>query len=332
MSERLVSIVILNYNGLKDLKECFESLDSMNYKNIELIFVDNNSQDGSVKFVSENYNKVKIIRLKENYGFAKGNNIGVTKSKGEYIILLNNDTVVDKNWGSELVKVAEQSDRIGIIGSKNYFYDDKNEIFYAIGTCDKFGNTQNIGRSKRDNPFLNTLTKCFFVCGASLMIKRELFEKIKLFDPTYFIYYEDVDLCWRAIISGYDVIYAPKSFIYHKVGRVIKDIDRKRFLLERNMLRTMLKNYELRSLVKILPIYFHQKLSIIYKYRFQKNQLSSKLLITLLKVMLWNLFHIKSLIRYRIIVQTNRKRDDKYLFRFMNELNEYVNKHKSLLS
>lgn len=121
MSEPLVSVVILNYNGLKDLKACYESLHSLNYKNIELIFVDNNSQDGNVEFIRENFNKVKIIRLTKNYGFAKGNNIGVTKSKCKYILLLNNDTVVDRNWVSELVKVAEQSDRIGIIGRKNSF-------------------------------------------------------------------------------------------------------------------------------------------------------------------------------------------------------------------
>ena len=222
MIEPLVSIVVVNYNGLKDLKLCFDSLYNLNYKNFELIFVDNNSQDNSVDFIRKNYPIVKIIELKKNYGFARGNNIGVAEASGEYIVLLNNDTVVDKNWLTELVKVAEQSNNIGIIGSKNYYYHDKTEIFYAIGTCDKFGNTGNIGHKKRDNVLFNTQMNCFFVCGAALMIKRELYEKINLFDPNYFAYFEDVDLCWRAIISGYDVVYVPKSFIYHKVGRVIK--------------------------------------------------------------------------------------------------------------
>lgn len=329
MIEPLVSIVILNYNGLRDLKECFDSLYNLNYKNFELIFVDNKSQDNSVDFIRKNYPVVKIIELKKNYGFAKGNNFGAGKANGKYIILLNNDTLVDKNWLIELVKVAEQKSNIGIVGSKNYYYDDRSEIFYAIGTCDRFGNTQNIGRNKRDNLLFNTQIKCFFVCGAALMIKRELYEKINLFDPTYFIYYEDVDLCWRTILSGYDVVYVPKSFIYHKVGRVIKNTDRKRFLLERNKLRTILKNYELKSLVKILPKYFMQRLLIIFKYSFNKKRLSYILLLTYFKAIIWNLIHIRSLIKNRTMIQAIRKKDDKFLFNFMENLQKYVDRHKN---
>jgi len=324
MIEPLVSIVLVNYNGLKDLKLCFDSLYNLANKNFELIFVDNNSQDNSVDFIRKNYPIVKVIELKKNYGFAGGNNIGVAEAIGEYIVLLNTDTVVDKNWLTELVKVAEQSNNIGIVGSKNYYYHDKTEIFYAIGTCDKFGNTGNIGNKKRDNALFNTQTNCFFVCGAALMIKRELYEKINLFDPSYFAYFEDVDLCWRTIISGYDVVYVPKSFIYHKVGQVIKNINRKRYLLERNKLRTVLKNYELKTLVKIMPKYFLQILFIIFESIFKKQKRSYIIALTYFKVTIWNLIHISSLIRNRITVQRIRNKDDKFLFFFMENLQKFV--------
>lgn len=329
MNEPLVSIVILNYNGLKYLKECIDSLNHLSYRNKEIFLIDNNSGDASVQFVEKNYSNVKIIRLIKNYGFSKGYNLGITYCKGEFLVLLNQDTVVDRNWLSELVKVAIKSNKIGIVGSKNYFYDDKTEIFYALGTCDKFGNTQNIGHSKRDNPFLNTQTNCFFVCGAALMIKRELYEKIKLFDPTYFMYFEDVDLCWRAIISGYDVIYAPKSFIYHKVDRIQKNVDRKSFFLERNRLRTILKNLELKSLKKVLPGYLFQIFSKIQRNRLRNKMVFRKLLIIYSKAIIWNIIHVISLIKQRIWIKAIRKKSDKEIFLFMKNLNNYIDLNKT---
>ena len=328
IEEPLVSVIIINYNGFGDLEELFDSLSNLTYKNVELIIVDNNSQDNSVDFIRKNYPIVKIIELKKNYGFAKGNNLGMPFTKGKYIVLLNMDTVVDKNWLTELVKVAEQSNNIGIVGSKNYYYHDKTEIFYAIGTCDKYGNTGNIGNKKRDNVLFDTQMNCFFVCGAALMIKRELYEKINLFDPNYFAYFEDVDLCWRAIISGYDVVYVPKSFIYHKVGQVVKSFYRKRYLLERNKLRTVLKNYELKTLTKIMPKYFMQILSIIFESIFKKQNRSYIIALTYFKVTMWNLIHISSLIRNRIRVQRIRIKDDKFLFVFMENLQKFVKEYK----
>lgn len=109
----------------------------------------------------------------------------------------------------------------------------------------------------------------------------------------------------------------------------MKNTDRKRFLLEKNKLRTLLKNYELISLDKILPIYFHQKLSIIYKYRFQKNRLSSKLFIIFFNAILWNLFHNKSLIEQRIWIKAIRKKSDKEIFLFIENLNKYIDLNKT---
>lgn len=325
MNEPLVSVVVLNYNGLNDLKECLDSLYNLIYKNIELILVDNNSQDESVEFVKKNYNKVKIIQLDKNYGFAQGNNLGIVHTIGDYIVLLNMDTVVDKNWLSELVKVAEKSKKIVIVGSKIYYYDNKKIIDFAGSSCDRYGKTNPIGIKREDSELLNIQTRAFFVCGASLLFKRELYKKINLFDPTYFAYYDDVDFCWRAWISGYEVIYAPKSFIYHKIGRVIKNMWIISYLTERNKFRTLLKNYEIKSLVKILPGYFIKRLKRIYRSKNNNTNIPrSRLFIIYYKSIFWNIIHIRSLIKNRRIVQANRIRKDQFLFQLMKELQEFA--------
>lgn len=320
MNEPLVSVVILNYNGLNDLKECFDSLLNLNYKNTELVLVDNNSQDESVEFVRKNYKEVKIFELNKNYGFAKGNNYGVKRAIGDYIVLLNMDTVVDEDWLSELVITAERSEKIGIVGGKIYHYGKKKTIDFAGSFSDKYGNTSNIGQNTLDIEFFNKEERAFYISGASLLFKRELFEKLKLFDSTYFAYYEDVDFCWRVWISGYDVIFTPKAFIYHKIGRVIKSKWRKRYLLERNKLRTLLKNYEFKTLLKILPSYFQSRLIKVLKFSYKARVKAINLTSIYLRAILWNIIHFKSLIKNRKFVQSNRIKDDAFIFQLMEEL------------
>lgn len=320
MTEPLISIIILNYNGLNDLKECFDSLYNLNYKNLELVLVDNNSQDKSVEFVKENYKKVKIVKLKKNYGFAQGNNYGVSQSSGEYIILLNNDTVVDKNWVSELVKIASSSKSIGVVGSKIYYFDDKTTINFAGSSNNILGQCTQIGENRTDSKLINKVRKSFFVCGAAMLFKREVYQKIGLFDPKYFIYYEDADFCWRAWIFGYDVLLVPGSFLYHKIGRTMRNYKRNRYLAERNKVRTLLINYEKKSLTKILPHFFFQWINEIYRGIQNKNKSTYVLFLIYLKAISWNIRNLGSLIIRRKYFQSNRVRNDKFIFQLMKEL------------
>ena len=323
MKNPLVSIIVLNYNGKNDLEECFESLYKLNYQNFEIILVDNSSEDNSVEIIRNKYIRVKIIELQKNYGFAEGNNIGMIQAKGEYIALLNMDTSVDPNWLTELVKAIQRSEKIGIVGSKIYHYDNRKKINFAGSSCDKYGNTSQILANKFDEELSikQSQTKIFFACGASLMFKRELYNKIKLFDPIYFMYWEDVDFSWRAWICGYDVYYVPTSIIYHKINRVRENFPKIIYMSQRNKLRTLLKNYELKSLPKILPYYFYIRLKEIIKSKvYQKHTL----FISYCKGFLWNMLHIGSLIRYRIMIQKHRKRNDKFIFSLMIELEKLL--------
>ncbi len=319
MTNPLVSIILINYNGLEDLEECINSIFNLNYDNFEIIFVDNNSSDDSVQFVKQYYPNIQIIQLPKNYGFTKGNNIGVSKSKGQYIVLLNVDTYIDKNWLKELVKAAQESRKVGVVGSKIYYYNEKEIINFAGGSSNIYGRTSHIGMSYKDREFLNKKKKTFYICGASLLIKRKVYNKIGLFDPKYFGYYDDVDLCWRSWMAGYKVIYAPKSFIYHKISRRFKNVERKKYLSEKNRLRTILKNYELKTLIKICYGYFSDILNEILNYRYVNPPYYKKRVKMYLKIIIWNFLHIFSLIRYRFKIQRIRKKDDKFIFAIMEK-------------
>ncbi len=359
---KFVSILIVNYNGKHLLEECIESITKIDYpkNDFEVIIVDNDSQDDSIIFIEKNYPWIHLIQSKENLGFAGGNNLALKNAKGEYIVLLNNDTVVDPQWLTALVESA-QDNSVGIVTSKLFFhvpfieikitsttdvksniyvdsqeyapygiivddiscsnpeknsfiwyksgfYDtvggnysskwtdghgvillpflDKNEESYHIslhGRPDTFNDqtkfeirvaneivvsdylpsrevkqinlivkkskiknkliylVQNAGNIifknglgrdrgsviKRtlketkefydyDSKYYNTKSKVVSMCGASCLIKRDIIPNNTLFDPAYFMYYEDVDLSLKVWKSGYDIIYQPKSVVYHK--------------------------------------------------------------------------------------------------------------------
>ena len=322
MEEPLVSIIVLNYNGKYHLKDCFNSLYNLNYnmKNVEIILVDNNSQDDSVEFVKYNYKGVKIIQLKKNAGFSSGNNIGAKKSTGKYIVLLNNDTWVDKNWLTELVKVAESSNEIGVVASKIYYFNEKNVIDFAGSFGDRCLRTSHAGRNTTDCRYHSIQRNILYACGASMLIKKELYSKIGLFDPTYFIYCEDLDLSIRSWICGYKVVIAPKSIIYHKIDRKVINPNslKKDFLAERNRLRTIIKNYQFKNVLYLVPTYIIKKFFeiIIHNRKFKKLIFY---LYSIFRAIFWNVKNIKSLIKYRTIIQRLRLINDKTLFKIIED-------------
>ena len=219
-----VSVIILNWNGLKDTIECLESLKKITHSNYEVIVVDNGSKENDADILEKKYkNYIKLIRNKENLGFAEGNNIGIrqilNEKKSNYILLLNNDTAVDPNFLTELVKVAESDSKIGICGAKNYYYDFKGrkDVVWYAGAKIKWwlGGAVSHGFQRKEMNFIKTE----YVLGSSMLIKTDLLRKIGLLDRSYFSYGEDAELCLRAQKAGYDNIYVPISKIWHKVSK-----------------------------------------------------------------------------------------------------------------
>ena len=243
----LVSIITVNYNGKKYLKNCFDSLYKIDYPDFEIIFVDNGSQDDSVEFMKSNYPKVKILELGDNLGLAIASNRGTAIAQGEYLFFLNNDTIVDANILKELVKAAQSDPKIGACACNVFTYDGKNEMGLGI-SCDRFGYPcGNLGP--------------LFYPDAAIFVKKKVFEEVGGFDPKLFLYGEDRDVCWRIWLRGYDIVPVKSAWFLHDsactlVGRS-KYITNawKRELGERNLIRSMLKNYSLPTLFLILPQY-----------------------------------------------------------------------------
>lgn len=230
-----VYIIILVFNGKRWLINCIASVLKTNYLKFNVLVVDNSSSDDSIRIVQENFPKVELIKNKINYGFAEGNNIGIryALSKGaDYIVLLNQDTTVDPDWILELINVVEQDKKIGILSPVQYDYQgaDLDKNFKLLLTRSVLIN-QNFSRTQR-------------VIGAAMLITRDFLMKVGLFDPVYFCYYEETDLCRRAVFHGYTIGIAHKSKINHYHTLVQKKkMDRKLgYLLFKNEFYYSLKD------------------------------------------------------------------------------------------
>ncbi|MDP2935280.1 MAG: glycosyltransferase family 2 protein, partial [Dehalococcoidia bacterium] len=253
-----VSVVVLNYNGKHHLKSCFPSLMQLRYPKdkLELIMVDNGSKDGSLEFMKESFPAVVIVRNPENYGFAKGNNIGARAAHGEYVAFLNNDCRVDPDWVGELLgpvlrdhsvvctaskMLSWDGQRVDFVGSKMNFYGCGFHLDFGAPYVDGL-----YGEEKRVPS----------ACGGAMLIDRKVFLDCGGFDEDYFAYFEDLDLGWRLWVLGYSVVFAPKAIAYHKhhgTSGIIPE-HRLRVIFQRNSLYTIFKNYEQENLQKVLPL------------------------------------------------------------------------------
>lgn len=228
-----VAIILVNWNGSKDTLSCLASLGKLKVKSLKLkvIVVDNGSTDGSVGIIRKNFPGVEVIETGKNLGFAGGNNAGIHKALddgADVVWLLNNDTIVEKNAVSALLDACKEG-HVGIAGSKIYFtagreyhkgrYQENDRgrvIWYAGGYID----WNNIYASHRgvdevDHGQYDMAGVTEFVTGCSMMITRQVFEKIGFFDEKFFVYLEDVDFCLRAKRSGYALMYVPQSMLWH---------------------------------------------------------------------------------------------------------------------
>ncbi|MDO8557620.1 MAG: glycosyltransferase family 2 protein [bacterium] len=231
-----VSIIIVNWNGWQDTIECLRSLEEVEYKNFSVTVVDNGSADESLKKFGElritDYG-LRIIQNDENLGFSGGNNVGIKKALedgADYILLLNNDTLVEPDFLEKLVEVAESDPHIGIVGPKIYFANTAggNRIWFGGGklnwlkTRGSHTDYEKIDASNKPSAISYQLYDVDYITGCCLLIKRAVIERIGLLSEDFFLYYEDVDWCLKAGKKEFRIVYAPAAFIWHKVSRSAK--------------------------------------------------------------------------------------------------------------
>jgi len=247
--ESLVSIIIVNYNGKKSLEKCLESLMKINYKNFEIILVDNNSSDDSCKFVKKFYGSVNLLILEKNYGFAEPNNMGSKKAKGEFLLFLNNDTIVMPNFISELIKVINQNPKNVICQSL---------LLKPNGTVESSGDfVDTLGRAYSSTNKIKEVKEILSARAASMMIRKNSFFELGGFDKNFFATFEDVDLGWRAWIWGYRVVIAPNSIVYHKGGQTVKNLSSEiKFHGVKNIITLSLVNFETALVLNNIIIHF----------------------------------------------------------------------------
>ena len=211
-----LSIITINYNGLKDTCELIDSIPFNN--ELEVIVVDNASNKDEASVISAKHPQVKMIRSSQNLGFAGGNNLGIKASKGKYILLINNDTYFKKYNIDVLIKRLNDSDKIGIVCPKLRFSWGNHPIQFAGYTpLSKITvRNQAIGFGEEDHGQYDTAHPTPYAHGAAMLIKREALEKVGLMPECFFLYYEELDWSIMFTRAGFEIWYDPACTVYHK--------------------------------------------------------------------------------------------------------------------
>lgn len=260
----LVSIIILNYNAGNLLLDCVKSVFDSKYKNIEVIVVDNISNDSSHKKCKKEFSKIHLIENKENFGYCEGNNIGIRNSNGEFIVILNPDTKVEPEWLDELFRAYEKFGE-GLYQPKILAFE--NNVFESGGNMlQVFGFGYSKGRGIVDDGQYDESCEIGYASGACLFTKTEIIKKIGLFDPFIFLYHDDLDLGWRATQLGIKSFYAPKARIFHAGSYNYKWSAKKFYWLERNRHYCLLTHYSKKTFYKMLPSIVLVELMMIVFY------------------------------------------------------------------
>lgn len=213
-----VIVILVNYNSLKHTKECIQSINNSSYKNINIVVIDNNSAECCQSLVDD-FDNVAIICNENNLGFARANNIGIDYAlqKGaDFVLLLNNDTTVEKNCIKNLVNYCEDNLRNGIVTGKILNYYKRDLIWYAGGRLSYLkGDAIIYGFGKRDVGQYNSPHACTFASGCCMLIPRKIANEVKI-SENYFLYYEDSDYCVSLVKNGKRIYYCPAAVIFHK--------------------------------------------------------------------------------------------------------------------
>ena len=313
--ESLVSIIILNYNAGKLIEECVDSIYQSNYKNFEIILVDNNSKDESHVKCKEKFPLINLIANKENLGYCEGNNVGIRVANGKFVIVLNPDTIVEPNWINELLQGYEKFGH-GIYQPKFLTIDNKSILQSTGNMIQLFGFGYSRNKGDKDENQFNNIENINYASGTCLFTTKEIFTQLGFFDSFLFAYHDDLDLCWRASMQGIQSYYIPTSIVFHpSEGFSFKWSNFKFFLLERNRLYCLFTHYSHSTILRFLPSLVLVDVAVSLFYL--KNGLFSEKIKASLDI-LKNSKIINS--RYNLI-QKNRTVDDKEIIsQFRNEV------------
>lgn len=272
MNKLKIFVIILNFSSGQAILDCLKSLQKVKSDNrLEMLVVDNKSSDGSLTLIKKDFPEVKVIENEKNLGFAEGNNVGIRyalKKGADYVMLLNNDTVIEKNCLRELLKVVGKDKEIGIVSPKIYFApgfefhrkryqkEERGKVIWFAGGEIDWQNILGIHRGvdEVDQGQYEEQREIEFATGCCLLVKKEVFGKIGLLDPKYFLYLEDLDFSVRVKKAGFKIVFSPKAIIWHKnLGTTSKEsAERQAYYYTRNRLLFGLKYASLKTKIGLL--------------------------------------------------------------------------------
>ncbi len=250
-----IDIILVNYNGYHFLEECLNSMRQQTFKDFTVWMIDNASTDSSEIFVKEHYPEVRWIGLKSNTGFCYANNYGMGLSKSEFVFLLNNDTVLEKETLAELIKAFDTYPNIAFCACKLVHYRNPKIIDAAGDEFTFYGVARKRGNGKLSSDYEEN-KEVFGACAGASIYRRSMLETIGGFDEDFWAYNEDSDLNFRARILGYKCMFVARAVVKHHVGGSFKPSLQKQYLIRRNLILPVWKNMPMPLLVFISPIYF----------------------------------------------------------------------------
>jgi GT2 family glycosyltransferase len=303
-----ISIIIINFNGKEWLDKLFDSIKSQTYKNFEIIVIDNSSTDKSIEFIEKNYQEVKLYRS-ENVGFGKAVNVASQHAMGEFLLILNTDCYLEDHFLQKIINEYDnipEKDTFGTLGAISYGYD-KQPIHNNIygGTID----IMTIGY------YANSDQQIIFNCGSPLFIKKDLYLKVGGFCPNIFLYNEDVDLGLRLTLYGYKHYFCEHIKIYHYGGGAtgVYSPQKLEWYLV-GELNTILNNFSLLLFISI-PVHSAFYLALLIFYLLSGR---IKFVKAILKGYKNIFFNLSKILRFRQVIQKNRKINDFKIMRRMH--------------
>jgi GT2 family glycosyltransferase len=290
LTQPLISILIPTHNGKNNLIECINSISLTTYSNYEIIIIAADCNDGTADMINSDYPTIKLLEVGD-YGWGESLNYGIINSQGEYVICLSDDYTVAPDWLSLLVDYLYEVKSVKIVGGKILFYESPEKVVSAGGKFGFFGTGGVTGFGNLDCEKYNQISETDFLPVP--LIHKDVFKKVGLFDPKYFVSYDETDFCYRAKNEGYQIMYVPKAKLWHKIGGTTPPNSKRAYYqYHRNRLMFMLKNFSLPHLIISLPVIIGLYLYKIIKLNI-KNDERSEVIISSIK---WNVSNYRDIL------------------------------------
>ena len=324
-----ISVIIPHHNNYDILYECLSSLIKCTYKNFEIIIVDNNSNDGSIKRVKNVFNEINVYKSEINLGYSGGCNAGAKIATGEYLLFLNNDTIHNMDFMDHLVSKMLSNDKIACIQPKIKNFDKREYFDYAGasgGFIDYLGFPFARGRIfntiEKDMGQYNDSIKVFWTSGTAFITKKNIFDQLNGFDEKLFAHMEEIDYCWKCYLAGYECWVEPHAEIFHHGGKTLSfNSPKKTYLNHRNSFILILTNYNLSLSLYLLPLRlvleFFSSLSELLKFRLGHFLAHYVAILSII-------FNFSYLINKRNFIKKIRKLNDKSILEKGVVLNESI--------